>query len=73
LFVQRAATARGVTGYVCNLQRGDEIEVVACGDDDNLEDLAAELRSGPPGARVTEMKVDYLDPAPAFVDFTIRY
>jgi acylphosphatase len=73
LFVQRAATARGVTGYARNLQRGDEIEVVACGDDDNLEALAAELRSGPTGARVTEVTLDSLDPAPLCVDFTIRY
>jgi acylphosphatase len=73
LFVQRAAVARGVTGYVRNLQHGDEVEVVARGDDDTLRALSAELRSGPPGARVTEVKVDYLDPAPAFVHFTIRY
>ena len=73
LFVQRAAAAHGITGYVRNLQGGDEVEVVARGDDDTLKEIAAKLRSGPPGARVTEMKLDYLDPAPPFVDFTIHY
>jgi len=73
LFVLRLATSCSLTGYVRNLRSGDAVEVVACGGDDALENLLAGLRAGPSGAHVIEVKVEYLDPAPTFPDFRVRY
>lgn len=50
-FVCRAATRLGIDGCVRNLPGGD-VEVVACGTEEQLAALLAELRSGPQLARV---------------------
>jgi len=53
----RAATREqaqrlGLTGYARNLQDG-RVEIVVCGEPDQVGQLREWLRSGPPGARVT--------------------
>ena len=45
-YVQRVASALGVTGYVRNLDDG-RVEVYAAGSPAQLSDLAAALRKGP--------------------------
>jgi acylphosphatase len=50
-FVQRAATAMGLTGYVKNLDDG-RVEVYAVGSPEKLSELAGVLWKGPPYAEV---------------------
>lgn len=45
------ATRLGLSGHACNLADG-RVDVLAVGDADAIEALAAWLQHGPPGARV---------------------
>ena len=51
-FVQRHAQALGLSGWARNLPDGASVEVVAEGSREALGGLLAQLREGPPGARV---------------------
>ncbi len=51
-FVQRHAQALGLSGWARNLPDGASVEVVAEGSREALDGLLAQLREGPPGARV---------------------
>ena len=51
MFVEEAATALGLQGYVCN-RRDGSVEVCAEGDEKVLERLRAELEKGPSASRV---------------------
>lgn len=53
-FAMRAAAEAGVVGFVRN--RGRQVEVVAEGETEQLERLLAQLRAGPPGARVDNVQ-----------------
>lgn len=49
---RQRAQALGITGYVCNLDDGN-VEIIACGAEDALEQLMVWLKEGgPPSARV---------------------
>ncbi len=50
-FVHREAAAIGLHGWVRNTDAG-EVEVVAAGDPEQLEELRAQLRKGSRGSRV---------------------
>ena len=50
-FVQREASELGLCGWVRNTEDGD-VEVVAAGDTEDLNDLRSSLRRGPRGSRV---------------------
>jgi acylphosphatase len=71
-FAESRAEMRGITGYVRNLPSG-EVEVVAEGDRALLEELLAELRRGPSGARVRNVLVSWEQPRGEFGDFAVRY
>ena len=68
-------TARGLDlkGYVRNLGRGDAVEVQAEGEKTQLNKLLERLKTGPPGARVKNVEVDWSDCSEQFTDFKIRY
>ena len=51
---RRVATPLGITGYAINLADGD-VEVLACGEPDALDQLAAWLREGPRMADVADV------------------
>jgi acylphosphatase len=55
-FVVRAASRLGLSGWVANESDGS-VRCVAEGPRDRLDVLLAELRQGPPGARVEEVVV----------------
>lgn len=55
---RREATRLGVAGYAINLPDGN-VEVLACGASNALDELADWLQSGPPMASVT--RVDMRD------------
>jgi acylphosphatase len=70
-FVQRRATALGVTGYVRNLDDGD-VEVLAAGTPESLDRLREELRRGPMGASVSAVHESDA-PGQGFRSFEITY
>ena len=59
-FAREAASRVSVSGDVCNLPDG-RVEVRACGASQRLELLLADLRQGPPGARVDDVETLDLD------------
>jgi len=68
-------TARGLSlkGYVRNLSRGDVVEVQAEGDKTQLDKLLEQLKTGPPGAQVKKVEVNWSDCSEQFTEFKIRY
>ena len=51
---RRVAQSLGLTGYAINLSDGN-VEVLACGEPDAIDALAAWLQDGPRMAEVTEV------------------
>lgn len=71
-FVLRYARALGLAGRVRNLPSG-QVEVVAEGDEESLNQLLTLLRQGPPAARVTDMSVRWGDATGAENGFHIAW
>jgi acylphosphatase len=61
-FVRREARALGLTGRVRNEPDGS-VRVEAEGPREDLDRLAEELRAGPPGSRVDDLRLRHLPPA----------
>ena len=72
-FVRNEARKLGLTGYVRNLATGDAVEIKAEGQKRQLDKLLEQLKTGPPGARVKEVQVDWSDRSGQFDSFGIRY
>jgi acylphosphatase len=70
-FAQTQARQSGLKGYARNLVDG-RVEVLAVGERQALEALIRELSEGPPGARVEECQVSWLDAWEALDHFNIR-
>ena len=68
-FMQRKASALGVTGWVRNRSDGS-VEAVVQGSDDAVNQLIALARQGPRSAHVTEVRVS--DAEGQFPDFDLR-
>jgi len=51
---QQHARQLDITGYAVNLTNGD-VEVLACGDEENITKLSAWLKIGPAGSEVTQI------------------
>lgn len=63
-FVHREASELDLRGWVRNTEEGD-VEVVAAGDPQDLEDLRRSLRRGPRGSRVDNVIEHRLEEAEA--------
>ncbi len=72
-FVRNAARGLGLKGYVCNLASGDAVEIKAEGQKPQLDRLLEQLKTGPPGASVRSVEIDWLDYTGQFDSFGIRY
>ena len=66
---RREALARGLTGYVRNLDDG-RVEAVVIGDNETTDAMLAASREGPPAAVVTSVGLDVVD-APTVDGFII--
>ena len=69
--VRRQAQALGVSGWVANQPDGT-VRCVAEGDREALERLLAEVRRGPPGARVERVVTGWHAPTGDFDGFRVR-
>lgn len=70
---QREGEKLGLTGYARNLDDGS-VEVVACGETEQVEKLLAWLKAGGPrSARVDQVLVEPHQPEREWVNFGIRY
>lgn len=70
---QREALKLGLTGYARNLDDGS-VEVLACGEDGQVEQLLAWLKAGGPrSARVDKVLTEPHHPQKAWRGFDIRY
>lgn len=63
-FVQREAAEIGLRGWIRNTEEGD-VEVVAAGEADAMDELRQALRRGPRGSRVDHLIEHYLEDAEA--------
>jgi acylphosphatase len=72
-FVRNVARNLGLKGYVCNLASGDAVEVKAEGQRPQLDKLLEQLRTGPPGAWVKRVEIDWSGYTGEFDNFSIRY
>ena len=70
-FCQRTAETGGLAGWVRNLPDG-RVELEVEGSPSGVETYLANLRSGPPGARVADLQVERLEPS-GEPGFTIRF
>jgi acylphosphatase len=69
-FVCRHARRLGLTGRVCNL-RDLSVEIQAEGEREKLTQLLAELKKGPPGARVDDIQIEWTDSTGQFKEFSV--
>jgi acylphosphatase len=72
-FVRNAARNLGLKGYVRNLASGDAVEIKAEGQKPQLDRLLEELKTGPPGAWVRTVEIDWSGYTGHFDNFSIRY
>ncbi len=70
-FTQRAAAEHGITGYVRNLENGD-VEVVAEGEQTDMENFKKELLTGPRYSVVKSVEEIVLEPTDRFTSFRIE-
>ena len=68
---QQQALALGITGYAYNMDDGS-VEVLACGEQHQVERLVEWLKQGPRSARVERVLTEPR-PYKAYTDFKIRY
>jgi len=72
-FVRNVARNLGLEGYVRNLASGDAVEIKAEGENRQLDRLLEQLKTGPPGARVKRVEIDWSDYTGQFDNFSIGY
>lgn len=70
-FAKESADKQKITGWIRNLPNGD-VELVAEGEENNLEKFASEIRAGPKDARIRNVKISYSDATGEFEMFEIR-
>ncbi len=70
-FVKDAAERLGLTGWTRN-QLDNTVEVMAEGNQSQLDSLLAELRKGPPASQVADVDANYSDATGEFARFEVR-
>lgn len=69
-FIKHSAEELGVTGWVRN-RYDDRVEILAQGEEKDLQKLVALARIGPPASMVTELDVEWSKPVVIFSRFSI--
>lgn len=71
-FTRRLAAELKLTGWVKNTRDGN-VEIIAEGDKDKLQQLIEVVKIGPPSAKVKDCKIEWSEFAGEFKDFEIIY
>ena len=71
-FTRSRAVTLGINGYVRNLRNG-QVEIVAEGQESDLDYFIGYLRRGPPSARVTDLKVTENPYSDKYRNFRVRF
>lgn len=71
-YVQRTATALGITGWIRNLP-DSRVEAVMEGQRQAIELAILECKKGPPGSRVEGVDAQWMEPRGEFSSFTIEH
>ena len=71
-FTQKTASLLGVNGWVRNLYDGS-VEAVFEGDKPSVEEAVNKCRTGPYGAHVEDVKVEWQPWSGEFRGFSVRY
>ncbi len=71
-FSQMKAVQYGVKGWVKNLADGS-VEVIARGENNQLEPFIADLRKGNPFSKINNLEITEMDQLEHFHSFTIKY
>jgi acylphosphatase len=71
-FTRRKASGLGLLGWVHNLPDGS-VEVLAQGFKEDILELIALLRQGPPSARVNDLQITWQDMLDDLTGFEITY
>ena len=70
-FVQGKANMLDITGWVRNRWDGT-VEVMARGEEKNLETFLSLLNKGPGGANITSIEFKWLESSDEYTDFRVR-
>ena len=68
----RQAKALGIVGFVRNLDDGD-VEILAEGEDPDLDRFLAWLHTGPSGAWIERVDMTPIPPTGDYFDFEVEY
>ncbi len=71
-YAERCAEKLSVHGWVRNLSNGD-VETLAQGSKDQLENYIAKLWEGPRSAQITDVEVHWQNPTRLYDSFFITY
>lgn len=72
VFASRSAVQLNLTGYVRNLP-DRTVEIYAEGDRTQLDKLIEQLKAGPPGARVDDLSLSWMEHTGKYQDFQITH
>lgn len=72
-FTSKQASELGIVGYVRNMHGNRAVEVHAEGKRAKLEELVANLKIGPPKAKVENTDINWSDYSGDYSSFNIRY
>lgn len=71
-YALKKAEEHGVTGFVKNMP-GQEVHIVAEGEETDLETFADHLKTGPSMARVREVLIEKSDYTGSYAGFIVRF
>ena len=71
-FVRESASRLGVVGWVKNRADG-AVEIYAEGRKDVLDELIGKVKRGPSFGRVSDLSVDWIEPAGYYTSFDINF
>lgn len=71
-FCGQEASRLNLTGYARNIPGANQVEVVAEGEEADLEKLSDWLRHGPAGAKVENAQIEHQECSDEFSSFEIR-
>lgn len=70
-FVEDEADNLGITGWVRNMYSG-EVEVIAEGNEKDLEQFCQKIKAGPSLSYITDFKLEWLPATAEYRNFNIR-